>query len=47
MYIINKHELEIKENESLKNFGTIVEKYLMQNKKEDDVLNYFDHAYSK
>lgn len=47
MFVINKHETEIKEDKKLKKTDSLFYQYLMQNKKDDDILNYFDRAYSK
>lgn len=47
MFVINKYEIEIKEDKKFIKTDSLFDQYLMQNKKEDDILNYFDRAYSK
>ena len=47
MFIINKHEIEIKGDKKFQKTDSLFDQYLMQNNKENDIRNYFDHAYSK
>lgn len=47
MFLINAAEKEIRNDKRLEAINTIIEKYLMQNKKDNDILDYLDYAFSK